>query len=663
VNVDVLIVTHESAAHIERAIGALVPHCTTVVVDNASTDGTVGRARRAGADVVVENDVNAGFAAAANHGARLGTAEYLLFLNPDAMIHPDQLDRLVRGAAQSDLAIAAPRVHYDNGTDQRVSWPFPSAAGAWREALGIHRLMSEPSDGFVVGACFLVRRAAFEQLGGFDTRYWLYGEEADLCRRARDAGLRIGTVDDAVALHAGGASGAGVPDLVFEHFTRGGERFVVEGEGTAALVGYRLANLVGAALRSVLVRGASARTLHRNRVRRNARALVSHPTSVDLDSPATASTTHTLVVCSLEPWDDVWRRNQFFVRELLQRDPNLRVLFVEPPFDWLHHVRGHRDRERVRGIRSPRPDGRLFVFEPFKLLPRALGGLADRSLERQVRRAAREVGFARPTLWVNDPNYARLVVRTSWPSVYDITDDWISSAPSTRLRRRLERRERQLLRDADSVVVCSDALARRRRPARADVSVTPNAVDVEHFQRPRPRPTDLPNRATAIYVGSLHDSRIDVALVTQLARAIADLEIVLIGPNSLSTASLDQLATAGNVRILGQRPYEDVPAYLQHAAVIIVPHVVSDFTESLDPIKAYECLAVGRPTVATPVAGFRGLPEPVRVAAREDFVATVARALTDPTAAAATSLPSWRDRAEQFDQALTRARHNRGPIE
>jgi glycosyltransferase involved in cell wall biosynthesis len=303
------------------------------------------------------------------------------------------------------------------------------------------------------------------------------------------------------------------------------------------------------------------------------------------------------------------------------------------------------------------------MFEPYKLLPRALGRLADRSLETQVRRAAREVGFDRPTVWVNDPNYARLVARTSWPSLYDITDDWISSASSARLRRRLERRERQLLRHADAVVVCSDALAQRRRSARADVAVTPNAVDVEHFSRPRPRPDDLPDRATAIYVGSLHDSRIDVALVTQLARELADLEIVLIGPNSLSTASLDQLATVGNVRILGQRPYEDVPAYLQHAAVIIVPHVVSDFTESLDPIKAYECLAVGTPTVATPVAGFRGLPEPVRVADRSEFVATVERALTDPTAAVATPLPSWRERAEQFDQALTRARRKRGSID
>ena len=70
-----------------------------------------------------------------------------------------------------------------------------------------------------------------------------------------------------------------------------------------------------------------------------------------------------------------------------------------------------------------------------------------------------------------------------------------------------------------------------------------------------------------------------------------------------------------------------MPGYLQHADVVIVPHVVSPFTESLDPIKAYECLAVGRPTVATPVPGFRELgdPDPHCERSVEQFVGTRCR--------------------------------------
>ncbi len=60
-----------------------------------------------------------------------------------------------------------------------------------------------------------------------------------------------------------------------------------------------------------------------------------------------------------------------------------------------------------------------------------------------------------------------------------------------------------------------------------------------------------------------------------------------------------------NVVCWARGPTADVPAYLQHADVVIVPHLVSPFTESLDPIKAHECLAIDTPTVATPVPGFR----------------------------------------------------------
>ena len=66
-----------------------------------------------------------------------------------------------------------------------------------------------------------------------------------------------------------------------------------------------------------------------------------------------------------------------------------------------------------------------------------------------------------------------------------------------------------------------------------------------------------------------------------------------------------------------------MPAYLQHADVLVVPHQVIPFTESLDPIKAREFQAVGRPVVATPVAGFRDLGRPVEVAEPDGFVAAV----------------------------------------
>ena len=117
------------------------------------------------------------------------------------------------------------------------------------------------------------------------------------------------------------------------------------------------------------------------------------------------------------------------------------------------------------------------------------------------------------------------------------------------------------------------------------------------------------------------------------------------------------------IHLLGARPYDQIPAYLQHADVVIIPHLVNPFTESLDPIKAYECLAAGRPTVATPVAGFRELGPPIVIADRSRFVEATSAALATagapghpgqpPTSA---PIPTWHDRAEAMAALMDRVR-------
>jgi glycosyltransferase involved in cell wall biosynthesis/GT2 family glycosyltransferase len=674
--VDVVVVTHNSAGHLPSALDALPAGAAVVVVDNASSDDSADMARGLGARVVT-NEVNAGFAAAANQGAALGDRPVIVFLNPDASVSAGDLRRLVDALDhEPGLAVVSPRLVTSDG-DQRVDWPYPSAGRAWREAVLTslpsrtgHLLRRKPTAqmprtrrvrrGFVIGACFVVRRAAFEAVGGFDARFWLYGEEADLCERLERAGWEIGVVEDAVAHHEGGASAAGIEDLVFEHFQRGAEHFVAKRGGPRAVRSLRLAEVVGSATRAVLPGPPARRGYHRRRLERLARVLRRAPGAVALDSPATRATGAGLVVCSLEAWDEVWRRNQFLVRELLRADPDRRVLFVEPAFDVVHELRRGGDRRPALGLRPLDADGRVVRFEPSKIWPRLLGPFADRSLRRQIVAAAAALGFDRPDLWVNDPSYAPLVDATGWPATYDITDDWTKAGGPARVRERVARREARLLDGCGSVVVCSPDLADARRGARPDLELIPNAVDVDHFTRPRSRPNDLPPGPVGLYVGTLHDDRLDLDLVVDLASALPELHVTLVGPDSLSPSTHAVLGACPNVHLLGPRPYDDVPAYLQHADVVIVPHLRTEFTESLDPIKAYECVAVGRPTVATPVAGFRDLGSPVVCAEGPAFVAAVRRAFERTGHAASTGrppvLPSWAERAEAFGDALRLAR-------
>jgi glycosyltransferase involved in cell wall biosynthesis len=166
----------------------------------------------------------------------------------------------------------------------------------------------------------------------------------------------------------------------------------------------------------------------------------------------------------------------------------------------------------------------------------------------------------------------------------------------------------------------------------------------------------MPSAPTAVYVGSLHDARLDVGLVAEVADGLPHLNVVLVGPDSLSEASHGSLRRRPNIHLLGARPYAVVPSYLQHADVVVVPHQVSAFTESLDPIKAYECLAVGRPTVATPVAGFREHEKYFSVVARDNFIERVRDALASETSTCSgLEHVSWAERAEAFDQLLRKA--------
>ena len=139
--------------------------------------------------------------------------------------------------------------------------------------------------------------------------------------------------------------------------------------------------------------------------------------------------TRDVVVISLEAWDAVWRRNQYLVDGLLARDPLLRVLFVEPAHDRLHDLLARRVVQRGRGARVHEShDGRLMLFQPTKTLPRVLGPAADASWRRQVLRETVRRGMGRPVVWVNDAQGAQIVAHRDWPSLYDITDDWLEAS-------------------------------------------------------------------------------------------------------------------------------------------------------------------------------------------------------------------------------------------
>jgi glycosyltransferase involved in cell wall biosynthesis len=221
------------------------------------------------------------------------------------------------------------------------------------------------------------------------------------------------------------------------------------------------------------------------------------------------------------------------------------------------------------------------------------------------------------------------------------------------------REEAALLAAADVVTVCSAALVRSKgstgtRTDGGPVLIT-NGVDLDRYRRPTDRPADLPDGPCAVYVGTLHDDRLDLELCVEAARRLAGRAgLVFVGPIALEPDQQQRLRQAG-ATLLGPRHRDQVPAYLQHADVLLVPHLVNAFTDSLDPIKLYEYQAVGRPVVSTPVSGFRDAEGPITVAAGDGFVSAVAAAVTTarvPATDPPPELPTWSRQAELMADQL-----------
>ncbi len=220
----IVVVTWHSAddvgALLASATDALADGAELVVVENASGDATPAIVRARVPDArVVENARNLGFAAAANVGLAASTRPYVLFLNPDATLHPDALPRaLAHLASDPTIGVLGCRTLNPDGTLQPTVDRFHSVGALVREALVARRGPAAPPRGaspaatsdvdWVYGSFLLCRRAALAAVGGFDEAYEMYGEDIDLCHRVRGAGWRVVYFADATITHRGNRSGA-----------------------------------------------------------------------------------------------------------------------------------------------------------------------------------------------------------------------------------------------------------------------------------------------------------------------------------------------------------------------------------------------------------------------------------------------------------------------
>ena len=221
-----VVVTYDALPWIEQCL-ASVAEVDTVVVDNGSGDGTVDLVRERFPAVRVIESENRGLSAGWNTGIRATAAEHVLLLNADAWLLDGALPALVAAADRHPRAAAiGPRLENTDGTLQRSVRGYPTAWRLATEYLYLRKLAPrsralnafygagfdharEREVEWLMGACLLIRRAVFDEVGPFDERYFLFSEEVDWMRRAADRGWSVVFTPEARCVHVGGAAHGG----------------------------------------------------------------------------------------------------------------------------------------------------------------------------------------------------------------------------------------------------------------------------------------------------------------------------------------------------------------------------------------------------------------------------------------------------------------------
>lgn len=201
-----------------------MPH-EIIVVDNASRDGSAQMVReRFPGATLLENASNLGFSRGNNQALALSAAPFILLLNPDAQIQGDGLPLIVRHMeAHPEVGVVGPQLLNSDGTVQSSRRRFPTMATAFLEStvlqewfprncvLSRYYMLDLPDDeeaevDWVVGACMMVRREAYQEAGPLDEGFFMYSEELDWCYRMKGLGWKVAYFPSAQVVHHEGKS-------------------------------------------------------------------------------------------------------------------------------------------------------------------------------------------------------------------------------------------------------------------------------------------------------------------------------------------------------------------------------------------------------------------------------------------------------------------------
>lgn len=336
-------------------------------------------------------------------------------------------------------------------------------------------------------------------------------------------------------------------------------------------------------------------------------------------------------------WNADNKTSSHHVAEYLSKEN--RLLYVESPGMRTPRT-SSRDLRRILSkfimwIKSPRPVNDHFYVATLFLLPfhkfDAIRKINRLLIISSLRFLCMKLKFYNPILWIFLP-HMELVVGSLGEKmvVYYCTDNY-EALPKVDSKS-ISLMEKRLLKKADIVFAVNEQLVSKVSKINTNVYISPHGVDLEHFGKalePDLRiPEDVSNiRRPIIGFFGLIEEWIDQELINFLAQSRPSWSFVLVGR---AAVNVNKIASLQNVYLLGQRKYDDLPAYAKSFDVAIIPYVINEQTLNCNPLKLREYLSSGKPVVAVSVPEIRKYSDIVKVAeSYDDFLNKIEESLRE----------------------------------
>lgn len=303
-----------------------------------------------------------------------------------------------------------------------------------------------------------------------------------------------------------------------------------------------------------------------------------------------------------DEWHGPWSTRHHVLSRLAR---HFTVIWMDPPRGWRDWFAPVGRDSRVRhGFVAE--SGGVLVYRPRWLVrlynPRPIATMLERLRLWRARRMLRRRGCRKTILYIWRPEFAPVLELMALDlSCYHIDDEYSFSESDTPL----DAREERLIRRVDQVIVHSPALLEKKGHLNPHTIWIPNGVDYVKYATLHEEPADLRNipHPRVGYVGVIK-KQLDIPLLLALARRYPLWSFVMVGPIGNIAGQekvFDEFKRLPNVYMLGSKPVDQLPAYLQHVDVCPLCYVVNDYTKYIYPLKFHECLAAGRPVVSSPI--------------------------------------------------------------